>query len=160
MRIGITGVRWEMWGFDVWKQWKFKDFGRIFVFITIFLAKDYLMLRGYVAMGSGNCRFRRKEAQLCSAARKVQNEKTGSWGGGSLWNKLTGTLNKCIGVSFFRRTISPTVSSQERYSWFLEIVGLKITDICSRKILCNTHYFTMLSWYCWSSLKSAVPVTG
>lgn len=30
------------------------------------------MLRGYVAMGSGNCRFRRKEAQLCSAARKVQ----------------------------------------------------------------------------------------
>lgn len=47
---------------------------------------------------------------------KFRMKRQAHGGGGSLWNKLTGTLNKCIGVSFFRRTISPTVSSQERYS--------------------------------------------
>lgn len=42
------------------------------VFVEISVAEDYLTLRGCLSMGSGNCRFRGKEAQLYSAGGKAQ----------------------------------------------------------------------------------------
>lgn len=50
------------------------------VFTTVFIAEAYSVLRGYFAVGSGNCRLRRKKAQTYTAARKVGLIKKGKTG--------------------------------------------------------------------------------
>lgn len=71
IKIGVVGVRGGVEEGVLSKGSRtFEE--SIFVFVKLFLAEDYLTLRGCVAMCSGNCRFRDKEAQLYSAARKVQ----------------------------------------------------------------------------------------
>lgn len=66
------------------------------VFITVFIVKAYSVLRGYFAVGSGNCRLRRQKAQMYTAACKVKERKDGQC------NKLTCILNDFVGKSLFR----------------------------------------------------------
>lgn len=71
IKIGTVGVRWGV-GEGVLSKGSRIFEESIFVFVKMFVAEDYLMLRGCVAMNSGNGRFRGKEAQLYSAAGKAQ----------------------------------------------------------------------------------------